>query len=308
MDRLENTPPEQSATPVHALLHCDRCGAEIVAGDHAELGDAVEGVRLARHCDDCRCKIAVYDRDRLRRHVFREIRILAKAPAAVRNAILPTLVGQVRDAGLAIDEKLLRRVGCQYWKDLLLARPTVQFDKLVHLLATHARDPAEKQFDPRVSLAYVRIHSALDEWVAAGHLQAFKDQGGNPRLKNPHAAVELLLADPKTADLLPPSLRAAIKEQQAGAGQPPQPAPRARLTGRSKQSAHATRKTHEDCLKDYFETEGGKRRPSQNRAFKFTQERLGERAYRPSCRDAYKALRPDLKKRGPRNPTSPPGK
>jgi len=278
----------------------------------------------------------------MHRHLLDSARTLTKASAAVRISLLPTLVGQARDAGLLINEELLRAAGYEppslYWEDALLARPTIRLDTFVHLLAIHAREPAEKQFDPRTPLAHVRIYAALKEWIAARLLSTFRltalptgrqtpsekrmatdsaarnsfaemfswanrlPPKGDRYIKNPRAAVELLLVDAKRADLVPPSLKMAVHatDDPARTAEHAKPAPRA--------PGRATRETHKECLNDYFETEKGKLKPSKNRAWKFTQERLKERAHRPFMRGVYDELRPDLKKRGPRNSTSPPGK
>jgi hypothetical protein len=88
----------------------------------------------------------------------------------------------------------------------------MQLEKVIHLLATHTRDPAEKQFDPRVSLAHVRIRSAFNEWIAAGHVPVFENRGGDLCLKNPRAVIELLRCSPTHRDLLPPTLKSFLDQ------------------------------------------------------------------------------------------------
>jgi hypothetical protein len=179
---------------------------------------------LANHARDrWHAEIAEDNCVRLRHTLLNKAAALAGpgVSAAVRSTVVTTLIGQARDARLFIEEELFRAAGYEtpgaYWEDAVLARPTMRLEALVHLLATHVRDPAEKQFDPRVSLAHLRIRWALDEWIAAGHLQAFEGRDGRPCLKNPRTAIVLLERSPATADLIPPTLRTFLN-QTASAG------------------------------------------------------------------------------------------
>jgi len=172
----------------------------------------------------------------VKRMVLDQARAVANYPPNVRHAQITPLIGWARSTGLDIENEIFAAADCtpeEYWCWKLDSGPT-RLEALVLLLSQHVSGPGEGFMwrggavmddegvwqpgpegpgpvtDNEGTVTQWRVRAALRLAIAAGSLETF-EHNGKQWLRDPRAAVEMLLHSPMNENLVPRSLAAFLK-------------------------------------------------------------------------------------------------